>query len=174
MRDIKSAKTLSGKDVLWCLELPVSAFFTMSANDEPKTLTVVIDKPTPDSSISNAKEIKISGWNKMIGKMKPSYCDFESAWSVDEVKKFLQRYIDAPNKGNYLSSFKSGQKPSILNQIEAFVVQFLNKEGVQYKGGTGGEEKRAMDGLSSVVKLVHFLHEHRDTLGRKQSLTPQS
>ena len=38
VRDIKSAKTLSGKDVLRCLELPVSAFFAMSANDEPKTL----------------------------------------------------------------------------------------------------------------------------------------
>ena len=110
----------------------------------------------------------------MIGKMKPSYYNFESVWSVDEVKIFLQGYMEAPNKGNYLSSFKSGQKPRILNQIEAFVVQFLNTEGVQYKGGTGGEEKRAMDGLLSVVKLVHFLHEHRNTLGRKQSLKYQS
>ena len=92
-----------------------------------------------ESSTANRKESKFSAC-KIIGQMKPSYCDFESAWSIDGVHEFLQGHTEAQNKETYLKSFKRRKKPSIVNQIKSYSVQFPNNEGIQYKGGTGGEE----------------------------------
>ncbi|KAL9178472.1 hypothetical protein ACHAXT_003802 [Thalassiosira profunda] len=58
--DVKSATTRAGKDVSRMLGVPASSFFAVCKNDVPKTLIVVIDKPTPD--VPKKKE---TGWEKM-------------------------------------------------------------------------------------------------------------
>jgi len=61
-----------------------------------------------------------------------------------------------------------GDKPQIGQQIETFIVSILKKKKMKIKCGTGGEEKRAKEGLSKLVKVALFVNERRDTLGRSQ------
>ena len=57
----------------------------------------------------------------------------------------------APRKSEYLSGLSKNKKTSINQQIEAFVVQFLNDNGLQIKGGSGGEEMVTKNALNLVV-----------------------
>ena len=163
MRDIKSAKMPSGMDVSCLLKLPMSTFFKIIASEKVKKVTVVIEKPTPHSTI--APTPKKSFNNFLMLKSRPIYTDFTSKFEVKTVENFQRGYWEAPNKGDYHSKCTE-KKPSIDAQIESFIVFFLNKHRVQYKDGTGREDKRAQEGLSKLVKTALFVNNRRATLGR--------
>ena len=61
-------------------------------------------------------------------------------------------------------------KPNINQQLEAYIVKFLNDSGIQYKAGTGGEEDSAKAGLAKLVKVVLFVNEYRSKLGKDQKM----
>ena len=94
VRDIKSATTSSGMDASRLFELPVSSFFGIIKDDETKQLTVVINKPTPVSSVQPTVTV-----HAIFNKPKVVRKDFESKFDVEQVKSFQQGYIDAQNKG---------------------------------------------------------------------------
>ena len=118
---------------------------------------LVITKPTPLSSVASSAPQQQSAYDKMMSSRKPKARSFESKFDTEAVNKFLEGYASASNKETYLKSFKKGEKPSITDQIEAIVVDFLNGHGIQCKDGTGGEKQRAVDGLKQLVKVVMFL-----------------
>ena len=167
VRDIKSATTSSGMDASRLFELPVSSFFGIIKDDETKQLTVVINKPTPVSSVQPTVTV-----HAIFNKPKVVRKDFESKFDVEQVKSFQQGYIDAQNKGMYLST--TVDKPSIKEQIKTSIVSLLVKNKIQIRGGTGGEEDRAKDGLNKLVNVVHFMNERRITLSKSQKRKYQS
>ena len=63
VQDIKSAKTPSGMDSLRLLALPVSPFFEIVSSEKTKKLIVVIDKPTPPSTVAPEPVKNIVGEN---------------------------------------------------------------------------------------------------------------
>ena len=123
-RDIKSATSLSGKDAVRMLGLPASSFFAMCTGDQPVTLTVVIKKATPASSVKK----KETGYQKMMKNSKPSYTGFKSKHNLLEVDSFLCGYAGAPSKEKYLCEYATvaKAKPSIKEQLEAYTVGYLN------------------------------------------------
>ena len=161
VRDIKSATTSSGMDASRLFELPVSTLFGIIKDDETKQLTVVINKPTPVSSVQPTVTV-----HAIFNKPKVVRKDFESKFDVDQVKSFQQGYNDAQNKGTYLST--TVDKPSIKEQIKTSIVSLLVQYKIQIRSGTGGEEDRAKDGLNKLVNIVHFLQERRSILGKSQ------
>ena len=95
----------------------------------------------------------------------PKFSRFTSTWTLDDVNKFLSEYEKAPSKSGYLSLLAEEEKPKINEQMEAFAVSFLNDHGLQYKAGTGGEEK-ALQALKFLVQLMTFVQTYRQTLRR--------
>ena len=162
--DIKSVKSGSKKDATRLLELPISLFLNQISNENPKQIIAVIDKPASPSSspVPTSK----SPFEKLKENAKPKYKSFTSKWSEEDVKKFQHGYTEASNKGSYLSHY--GKKPSIDDQLETGIVSCLNQHKVTYKGGTGGEDSRAKEGVAKLIKTVLFVHEQRDKLGRGQ------
>ena len=138
VEDIKSAKTPSGMDASRILELPVSTFFDIVSGKNPKNLTVVIDKPTPPSSLPAAAPFSM--FQTIMANSRPKHKVFTSKFNLESVKKFQLGYCDASNKEQYLAQY-SGGKPNIHEQIEAFIVDFLNEQKLKIKGGTRGGER---------------------------------
>mmetsp|Transcript_432 Transcript_432/g.933 ORF Transcript_432/g.933 Transcript_432/m.933 type:complete len:87 (+) Transcript_432:384-644(+) len=78
------------------LVLPVSTFFEVVASDSVKKLTVVINKPTPPSTVAPAS--KPTAFAKMMGNAQTQYKDFTSTFDVEYVMKFQRGYWEASNK----------------------------------------------------------------------------
>ena len=166
VRDIKSAQSLEGMDATNVLECPISMYFTMIKDENPKELHVVIDKPIPTSSVA-----KKNPYNVLMSNARPKYTDFTSKWTTDQVEEFLDGYHGASNKATYLASFETmADKPNINQQLEAYIVQYLNDNNIQFKAGTGGEEDTAKAGLAKLVKVVLFVNEYRSKLGKDQKM----
>mmetsp|Transcript_34753 Transcript_34753/g.62565 ORF Transcript_34753/g.62565 Transcript_34753/m.62565 type:complete len:86 (+) Transcript_34753:384-641(+) len=77
------------------LVLPVSTFFKVVASDLVKKLTVVINKPTPPSTVAPAA--KPTAFVKMMN-AQTQYKDFTSTFDVEYVMKFQRGYWEASNK----------------------------------------------------------------------------
>ena len=75
---------------------------------------------------------------------------------MNDVILFQVGYKAAVNKGGYLKSLTKDIKPSIIQQHQVFVKYFLNDSDLVIKGGTGGEEKKALDVFNYTVQVVKF------------------
>ena len=81
------------------------------------------------------------------------------------------------NKDNYLKNYatEGRNKPSIIDQIEAYSVSVLNKYGLGYRGGAGGEKKRAQSALRESIITFILLLKNWGVLSRdivRQFCTP--
>ena len=58
------------------------------------------------------------------------------------MQDFLAGYQNAMNKDEYLKNYATEEmkNPSIIDQIEAAIVPVLNKYGLGYRVGAGGEK----------------------------------
>ena len=71
---------------------------------------------------------------------------------------FLTAYKTAASKETYLQSLNTDKKPSIDDQFEAIVVDFLNNGGLQYTGGYVGGEAKAKKTIKLLLKVVKFVY----------------
>ncbi len=152
---IKSATSLAGKSVMRMLELPASLFFAACKGDERILLTVVIMKPTP------APSVKKNPFAAMMPKAKEQTVRkaFTLECDVLDVEAFLIGYENAKSKEAYLSGFAKEAKPSIKEQLQAYVVAYLNVNNLGLREGSGGDDKAAANGLAALIEVVHFVHD---------------
>ena len=80
---------------------------------------------------------------------------------------FHAEYEAAPNKATYLSSLPNKDNPSIDEHIEAFGARFLTNHGLGYKGGTGGEDTIAKNGMRLMLATLKFVNDRRSVMGRR-------
>ena len=97
---------------------------------------------------------------------KPTLASYQSAWDADDVITFHAEYEAAPNKATYIFSLPQKDKPSIDEQIEAFCARFLTNHGLGYKGGTGGEDTIAKNGMRLMLATFKFVNDRRSVMGR--------
>ena len=102
----------------------------------------------------------------LMAASKPTLTSYQSAWDVDDVITFHAEYEAAPNKATYLSSLPKKDKPIIDEQIEAFGARFLTNRGLGYKGGTGGEDTIAKNGMRLMLATLKFVNDRRSVMGR--------
>lgn len=90
VRDIKSANSFDRMDASRLLALYVSYFLEQIVKENPKQLILVIDKPTPLSSVAAHKSDAPKALVKLMEKSKPDYTDFTSKFDVEGVRNFQQ------------------------------------------------------------------------------------
>lgn len=164
---IKSAKSFNGRDVIKILDLPAAQFMNAILNENPKELIVVLQQST--TSVTATPTKKNDALQYLMRNAAPSKQKYVSKFKHADVVNFLDGLERASNRENYLKSFTKETKPSIVDQVQSIVVKFLNDSGIYFKGGTGGEEESAKEGLSAAVTAFQFIHESRKTLARQQA-----
>ena len=105
------------------------------------------------AKVARSKEHPMDANQLLMMTSVPKFSRFTSTWTLDDVNKFLSEYEKAPSKSGYLSLLAEEEKPKINEEMQAFAVVFLNDHGLQYKAGTGGEEK-ALQALKLLVQLT--------------------
>lgn len=165
--DIASVRSSSGRNHTRILSLPMTAFLSSIQDESPKSLDVVIDTTIAQEPPTNPS---VDAFAHMMHKSKPTKHQYKSKWQLDDIITFQSGYETAVNKALYLTSLPKDKKPSIDDQIEAFVVDFMNDNDIGFKGGTGGEEDRAEDAKKQLMNVVKFVHDHRVPLSRSRLL----
>ncbi len=163
--DIVSAKPLGKRrNILRILGLPFSIALDLIADEFPKGFEVVIQQSLP----SNPPKAMSCPFKLMMAASKLKQTAFTSKLSFCNVTEFWSGYEIAPSKYEYLSSFQENKKPSIHDQVEAVLVNFLLLASLGYQKGSGGKEVRAKKAMSLAIQVIAFAHKHRDTLSRSQ------
>ena len=93
---------------------------------------------------------------------------FRSNFPLSDVSDFLAGYQNTMNKDDYLKNYATEEKkkPYIIYQIEAAIVSVLNKYGLGYHVGAGGEKEMAQSALRESIKTFIFLLENWGMLSR--------
>ena len=130
-------------------------------NETPPGLSVVINCPVQQTTAAASNAL-----DALMAASKPTLASYQSAWDADDVITFHAEYEAAPNKATYLSSLPKKDKPSIDEQIEAFGASFLTDHGLGYKGGTGGEDTIAKNGMRLMLATLKFVNDRRSVMGR--------
>ena len=164
--NIVSCKANNGLCVLSLLKLPISVLLNAISKNNPKEMKVVIEDQETllnrDRSNDTLSLMMQEARNRDTIRF-----NFESKFPFDEVTAFLNQYREATNKGWFLSSYDSKKKPSIDDQIEAFVVQFLNDKKLGY---TEKEKPNTCKAIKVFVDLLKFIHIHRSVLSERQKI----
>ena len=160
--DIKAVKSASGMNATRILTHPVSMYLNAVQKDASPEMNVVIDSSIAQYQRPPGRDVNYF----LMAASKPTMEKFESKWSLTDVIGFQSGYEAAPNKGTYLTSLAKEGKPSIDEQVETYLAQFMNDSDIGFKSGTGGEEKKANDVMKKAVGIIKFVHERQEILGR--------
>jgi hypothetical protein len=164
--DIRSVKSTSGRNHTRILPLPVSYFLQSIQDESPATLSVVIERSIIQPAAVTPPAA--TAMSRLMAASKPTQEQYKAKWSVSDVINFQSEYEAAVNKEGYLESLPIDKKPTITEQVEALVADFLNDNDLGFRGGSGGEEPRALKALKLLVDIVVFMHDRRATLGRSR------
>ena len=122
--DIKSVKSVSGRNHSRILSFPMTMFLLSFQNESPVELSVVIERSVQQFiqpvAPNNALEI-------LMKASRPTVCRYASRWELSDVIHFQTGYESAPNKSDYLKSITKENKPNIDEQFDAFAANFLNE-----------------------------------------------
>ena len=162
--DIVSCTANIGLCVLQLLKLSIGALLDSLTQGSPKELKVVIN--SQDTLSSGGKPTNSLALMMTEARSKDTTrLNFKSKVPIDVVTTFQNEYQAALNKEQFLESYYANTKPSIDNQIKAFVVQFLNDKKFWY---TEREKPNACKAIKVFVDLLKFIHIHHSVLSKQQ------
>jgi len=158
--DILSITSSSGAGKRRLLNVAASFFFESIKTESPHGLIVVLDR---GAGIVRSFRQPTSLNDKLMAVSRPPFDTFTSNWTLDNVDKFLSGYEQAHSKSGYLSQFWESDKPQLPDQIKTFAIEYLNEHSLGYRPGAGAE-KRALDALGLLVRVLTFTQQHHNTL----------